>query len=109
MATKKEDCIKLHDVGDILYRVSKGRKDSEYKIEEITIIKVEAYPHYVYRDNTGHSYFNHSIIKSCFKTKEEAEQEVQRRKNITKKHQMLREYERELNKKLNLEGHYTIK
>ena len=99
----KDDCVKLYDVGDVLYRVGK------YGIEQITITKVDTYPHYVYKDDKGRSYFNHSIIKSCFKTQEEAEQEAQRRKKVTEKKQMLKEYEQQLNQKLGLVDHFIIK
>ena len=50
-----------------------------------------------------------NIFKSCFKTKEEAEKEIQRRQNIVKKRQLLKEYERNLNKELGLEDHYIVK
>lgn len=100
---RDNDYIKLYNKGDVLYRVGK------YGIEKITIIDVESYPHYVYRDNKGRSYFNHSIVKSCFKTRKEAEAETQKRQNITKKRQMLKEYERKLNKELNIIDHYIVK
>ena len=46
---------------------------------------------------------------NLFKTKEEAEKEIQRRQNIVKKRQLLKEYERNLNKELGLEDHYIVK
>lgn len=48
---KKMDTVKLYDIGDKLYRVGK------YGIDLITIIDIQQYPHYVYRDDKGHSYF----------------------------------------------------
>ena len=103
MRCYKDDCVKLYNVGDVLYRVGK------YGIEQITITKVDAYPHYVYRDDKGHSYFNHNITKSCFKTREDAQQELERKERITKKKQMLKEYEQQLNRKFGLVDHFIIK
>lgn len=90
-------------VGDVLYRVGK------YGIDKITIIKIDHYPHSVYRDDHGHSYFDRTIHKSCFKTLEEAEKEVQKRKNIVKKRNKLKEYEIKLNQELGIENHFIIK
>ena len=100
---KEEDCIQLYNVGDKLYRVGK------YGIELITITKVEDYGHFVYRDDKGHSYFNHSIVKSCFKTLEEAKEEIRNRTLIIQKKKLLKEYERKLNEELDLKDHYIIK
>ena len=99
----KDDCVKLYDIGDKLFRIGKNG------IEEITIIEIDQYPHYVYRDDRGHSYFNHNIVKSCFKTEKEAKEEVYRRLRVAEKRQKLKEYERLLNEELRLEGHFIVK
>lgn len=103
MRNRENDYVKLYNIGDVLYRVGK------YGIEEVTIIEIDQFPHYVYRDDHGHSYFNHTIVKTCFKTKEEAEQEVHRRENIIEKRKLMRQYEIELNKKFNLVNHFIVK
>ena len=90
-------------VGDVLYRVGK------YGIDKITIIAIDHYPHSVYRDDHGHSYFDRTIHKSCFKTLEEAEKEVQKRKNIVEKRNKLKEYEIKLNQELGIENHFIVK
>lgn len=95
--------IQLHEVGDVLYKASRDT------ITEITIIEVKKLPHLVYRDNRGTSYFNRSIVKSCFKTREEAEQEIYRQRKIREKRELLKKYERELNEKFGLENHLIIK
>lgn len=93
----------LFHVGDVLFRV--GRDG----ISEVTIMEINHYPHTVYRDDHGHSYFNHSIRKRCFMTKEEAEREIQKRNNIATKRKMLKEYEVQLNYELGIENHFIIK
>ena len=98
------DDIQMCDIGDKFYRVGK------YGIEVITITDVIDYStHYVYKDEKHHSYFNHSLLKSCFKTYEEAQEEILRRDNIIKKRKLLKEYEKELNDLLDIEGHYIVK
>lgn len=97
------DLTQLFNEGDTLYRV--GRDG----IDKVTIIRVDHYPHCVYKDDHGHSYFNHNISKSCFKTEEEAKKEVQRRENIVKKRKMLKEYEIKLNAELGITNHFIVK
>lgn len=101
--SKTEPNEQLCNVGDILYKV--GKDD----IIQIKITEVLELPHHVYRDDRGYSYFNRTLLKSCFKTREEAEQEYKRRKIIIRKKQMLKDYERELNQKFNLGEHYIVK
>ena len=103
MSNKAEDCIRLCEIGDILYRVGK------HGIEKITITQIHQYPHCVYKDNQGHSYFNRNINKTCFKTEKEAEEEMQKRDRIIEKRKLLKEYEKELNEKLNIVDHYIVK
>ena len=99
----QEEEIELFKIGDILYRV--GKED----ISQITIMDIKHYPHCVYKDDYGRSYYNHTIRKSCFKTLEEAKQEVQRRENIAKKRKYLKEYELQLNEQLNIQNHFIVK
>ena len=99
----EEDNKDLYKVGDQLYRV--GRDG----IELITIMKVLHYPHCVYKDDRGHSFYNRTIRKSCFDTEEEAEKEVRRRKHIIEKRQELKLYEAQLNEKYGLKNHFIVK
>ena len=95
--------VQLYHVGDFLYKVSRDR------ITKIMITDVRKYPHIVYRDNNNTSYFNRSIVKSCFKTYEEAEAEIDRQRRIKKKREMMKEYERKLNEELNITNHLIVK
>ena len=103
MAIRDEDCVQLCEEGDVLYRISK------HGIDKVTIIQIFSYPHYVYKDNQGHTYFNRTIKKSCRKTLEEAQTEVKRRENIKVKKEMLKKYEAELNDMLNIGEQFYIK
>ena len=103
MGIRDNDCVQLFYKDEVLYRVGK------YGIEQIKIIQVESLPHYVYKDDKGHSYFNHNIIKSCFRTFDEAREEQRRREMITEKRKKLKEYERKLNEEFNIVDHYIVK
>lgn len=109
----EEDKIQMCKVGDRFYRVSKINKTNELYIEPIVIIFAEfvegTFGHWYYRDNKNRSYFNRNINKSCYKTEEEAQQEITRRNNILLKRKMLKSYERKLNEELNIGDHYIIK
>lgn len=111
-----DDTTQLCTVGDIFYRVSKMAKENILYVEPITITKAEFVEgfsdyngHWYYRDNKSRSYFNRNIRESCFKTLEEAEKEIQKRKNVIKKRELLRKYEQKLNEELNLKDHYIVK
>lgn len=111
---KVDEKTQLLKKGDHAYRVTKIFKSDEFYIERIEITLAEftgstSFGHWYYRDNKGRSYFNRYVGKSCFRTKEEAEQEMQKRKNIVKKRKLLKEYERKLNEELGIEDHYIIK
>lgn len=100
----KENEMDLCEVGDVVYRLTKTG------VEPITITKIEHYPHTVYRGENKHqSYFNRAFGKSIFKTKEEAEAEVERREKIAGKKLLLKNYERTLNEELNLGDHFIVK
>ncbi len=105
--------LQLCEVGDKLYRITKIYKSNEFYIEPILITLANftggTFGHWYYRDNKGRSYFNSNLHKRCFKTEEEAKQEIQNIKNIAKKRELLKKYEKEVNKKLNIENHYIIK
>lgn len=98
-----DEFVKLCDVGDTLYKVYKD------KMTKITITEVKQLPHFVYKDDKGTSYFNRTINRSCFKTIKEAEQALWRNQNIMEKRELLKEYERELNKKYGLEDHIIVR
>lgn len=70
---------------------------------------IKHYPHCVYKDDYGHSYFNDTISKSCFKTEEEATQEIERREKILEKKKLLKKYEVELNERFNIKNHFIVK
>ena len=111
---KNEDKIQLCEIGDNLFRVSKMYKSDELYVEPIVITVAEftggpSFGHWYYRDNKGRSYFNRNINKSCFKTEEEAKQEIIRRNNVLLKRKMLKSYERKLNEELNIGDHYIVK
>ena len=103
MHTTKQDTEQLFKEGDVLFRVGK------YGIDKVTIIEVKHYPHCVYKDDHGHSYFNRNIRNSCFETQEDAEKEIQRRKNIIEKRKMLKKYELKLNEEFGINNHFIIK
>ena len=103
MLNKPEDQIQLLHEGETMYRISKNG------IETITIVKALQYPHFVYKDNEGRSYFNRAVGTSIFKTESEAEEEIRRRQRIAEKRQLLRKYERELNVKFNITNHVIVK
>lgn len=103
MGLKDQDNVQLFYKDESLFRV--GKKG----IEQIKIIQVESLPHYVYKDDAGHSYFNHSIVKSCFRTLDEALAEQRKRTLIKNKMEKLKEYERKLNEEMGISNHYIIK
>lgn len=96
---------KMCEAGCTCYRITKG------EIQQIVIKEVERMElgHYVYRDSDGNTYLSRHFGMSLFKTKEDAEQELQRRKIIKEKRKLLKEYERNLNDKFNLKDHFIIK
>ena len=110
---ENNDKIQLCQTGDQLYRVTKVFKSDDFYVEPIKITLAEfvgnAFGHWYYRDHKGRSYFNRNIRSSCFKTQEEAEKEIQRRKNIIKKRELLKNYEQILNKELDIGEHCIIK
>lgn len=93
-----------YEVGEVLYKVHRSN------ITPITIKKINAYPnHFVYvADNNVH-YLSRTLIRSCFKTEEEAQKELLKNTLIKEKRELLKEYEKELNTKYGLEGHQIVK
>lgn len=93
-----------YKVGEVLYKVHKSN------ITPITIKKIKTYPtHFVYvADNNVH-YLSRTLIRSCFKTEEEAQKEFLKNKQIREKRELLKEYEKELNARYGLEDHRIIK
>lgn len=108
MANKKIDStIKMCEIGDTLYRICKDR------IIETTVtnIRQNMFDTCIYDCDGRRSnyFFNKNIGSTYFKTKEEAEKKLQEKSKIIEKRRLLKEYERELNKKLDLKDHYIFK
>ena len=103
------DTRKLLEVNDVLYKINRKKGTGPIKVI-ITEVKHFGLGHYAYRYDSGNdSFFNRSIGKTFFMTKEEAEAEVLKIQKINKKRTMLKEYESKLNKELDLEDHIIIK
>lgn len=102
---KECDYIRQCRVGDEFYRII---KDDIIPVQ-ITRVIHHNLGHYTYEDNLKHIYSGTSFDNSLFRTKEDCREELCRRHNIKKKRKLMKEYEKELNEKLNLEGHYIIK
>lgn len=98
------DTEELCKEGDTLYRLSKNG------IAEVTVLKIEHYPHSVYKLSGGRdSCFNRAFGKTIFKTYEEANRARHIKSDIIKKREMLKEYETKLNEQLGLGDHRIIK
>lgn len=95
----------IYDVGDKLYRVSKGQI---FHIE-ITQVKQMELGHYVYTDNYGKTYFKRNLENKCFKDIRDAKQYIKMLENIVKKKKLLKKYEEKLNKKFKIENQTFIK
>lgn len=95
----------LCSIGDTFYKI----KQNTNEIYKIRIVQIDHYLHSVYRDDRGYSYFNKTLLRTCFKTEEDAYKEILKRQNIKEKRELLKEYERELNMRFNLGDHYIIK
>ena len=98
----------LCNVGDLLYGI--------YKDVVITcqVDEIVTYPtHSVYRchttTNSKRTYFNHSFNKSIFYTQEDAKKEINKRKLVSKKRELMKEYEAKLNQELDIKDHFIIK
>ena len=92
------------NVGDTVYRLSKNG------IMETKVVKIDHYPHAVYRlEGCYESYFDRAFGKTIFLTLEDANKAIQNKISVAEKRKLLKEYERELNKKLGLEDHFIIK
>ena len=80
-----------------MYRLSKNG------IMETKIVKIDHYPHAVYRlDGWPESYFERAFGKTLFLTLEDANKAVQDKVNIAEKGKVLKEAETEPNKRLEL-------
>ena len=102
---REVDKIKQCEEGDIYYKIKKN------EVVQIQIVKITYHDlgHYAYRDTYDERYFGRSFGTSLFKTREEAEKELYRRERVKEKRLRLKEYEKSLNEKLNLEGHFIVK
>ena len=95
------DTRKLLEVNDVLYKINRKNGTGPVKVI-VTEVKQFGLGHFAYRYDSGiDSFFNRSIGKTFFKTKEEAEAEVLKIQKINKKRMLLKEYEQQLNKELN--------
>lgn len=95
----------IYDVGDKLYRVSKGQI---FHIE-ITQVKQMELGHYVYTDNYGKTYFKRTLENNCFEDIRDAKKHIKNLENISKKKNLLKKYEEKINKKFKIENHIFIK
>ena len=92
------------NVGATVYRLSKNG------IMETKVTKIDHYPHAVYRlEGCYESYFDRAFGKTIFLTLEDANKAIQNKISVAEKRKLLKEYERELNEKFGLEGHFIIK
>ena len=92
------------NIGDTVYRLSKNG------IMETKVVKIDHYPHAVYRlEGCYESYFERAFGKTIFLTLEDANKAIQNKISVAEKRKLLKEYERELNEKFGLEGHFIIK
>ena len=109
MGNYNTDTRKLLEVNDILYKINRKNPTTPIKVV-VTEVKQFGLGHYIYRYDSGYdSFFNRSIGKTFFKTKEEAEAEIVKIQKINKKKALLKEYEMKLNKRLKLNNHLIIK
>lgn len=102
---KEKLYIRFFEIGDKVYRVGKKQIFSS-KIINLNS-SIDGY--YIYYIEDGDKFFNRNVGITYFKTKEEAEQKLQENQKISEKRRLLKEYEKELNKKLNLENHIIFK
>lgn len=103
------DYRKLFNVNDIIYKINRNKMEGPFKT---TITKVEQsiLGHYIYHcDAHSDSFFNRSVGKTYFISKEEAETELSKIRKANEKRKLLKEYETKLNKELGLEDHIIIK
>lgn len=105
MPHKEVDYTKQCEEGDEFYRII---KDTVVHVQ-ITKITHQQLGHYTYEDSLKHVHFGRAFSGVLFKTEEDAYKELLKRQNIKEKRKLLKEYERELNMKFNLEDHYIIK
>ena len=102
---KECDHIKQCQTGDKFYRIIKD------KIVPVQIMRVTHHElgHYTYEDDLKGIHTGSAFGGSLFKTQEECEEELRRRQNVREKRRLMKEYESELNEKLNIKDHYIIK
>ena len=92
-------------VGDTFYRIIK----EEVVAVKITKVEKMTLGHYVYKDNTGRTYFKRNFEDYIFKSKKSAEEYMNRKKLISKKKELLKKYEDRLNTELGIQRHYFVK
>lgn len=103
------DYRKLFEVNDILYKINRNKMEGPFKTI-ITKVEQGGLGHYIYHcDAHPDSFFNSAVGRTYFISKEEAQAELLKIKKANKKRNLLKEYERKLNKELDLENHIIIK
>lgn len=105
IVNKDVDNTKQCKKGDIFYRIKKD------EVIQVRILRITHHElgHYGYEDNTGNTYFGHSFGVALFKTKEQAEDELYKRKRIKEKRKRLKDYELALNFEFGLKDHFIVK
>lgn len=98
----------LCKVGDILYGISNNCVIT-YVIKEVSLYSTHcAYTLQTITGTKRHC-FNRTFGKSVFCTYEEAEKEIDRRKRIAKKRELMKDYEQKLNNELGIIDHFIVK
>lgn len=107
---KEIDTRKLCEVGDVLYKINRNSISGPTQVI-VTSAKQTILGHYVYKHNKNErdSFFNRNIGHSLFKTKKEAEKELNRIEKCVLKRKLMKEYEIKLNKEMGIENHFIIK
>lgn len=106
---KYSDTRKLLEINDVLYKINRQKAEGPTRVV-VTYVKQMEAGHYVY----GHSgsenhFFNRVLGFTLFKTKEEAEKELDKIRKCALKRKLMKEYEAKLNKEMGIENHFIIK
>ena len=106
---KEIDTRKLFEINDVLYKINRQKIEGPTKVI-ITNVQQMDLGHYVYHHSgSKDAFFNRNIGHSLFKTKEEAEKELDKIRKCALKRKLMKEYELKLNKELGIENHFIIK
>ena len=107
---KEIDTRKLCEVNDVLYKINRNGISGPTEVI-VTSAKQISLGHYAYKhnENERYSFFHRNIGHSLFKTKEEAEKELDKIRKCALKRKLMKEYEAKLNKEIGIENHFIIK